>query len=313
MSLIPMREGWMDGLVEAAERDGRVVLLDADVSRSIGGERFAERFPGRHFNLGVSEQEMLSEAAGMALAGLVPFVQSYAVFSAGRAWEQIRTGICHMDLGVKIGGAHAGLSAGPDGATHQALEDVAIMRVLPNMHVLVPADAPQARAAALAAASTGGPVYVRFGRNPVPVVYSGECTLVPGGADVLLDGGDVLIIAAGAMVAVCLEAAGMLAGEGVSTFLVNAYSVKPLADDLIVEAAGRCGRVVVAMDHQEAGGLFGAVAELLARRCPVPVEPVCVRDRFGTSGSPEQVFELLGLTAGAVAGAARRLCGRTSR
>lgn len=310
---VPTREGWMDGLLEAARRDERVVLLDADVSRSIGGERFAERFPGRHFNLGVSEQEMLSEAAGMALAGLVPFVQSYAVFCAGRAWEQIRTGICHMGLGVKIGGAHAGLSAGPDGATHQALEDVAIMRVLPNMRVLVPADAPQARAAALTAATADGPFYVRFGRNPVPVIYGGECTLVPGGADVLMEGDDVLIIAAGAMVSACLEAAGMLAREGVHPFLVNAYSVKPLADDLIAGAAARCGRAVVAMDHQEAGGLFGAVAELLARRCPVPVEPVCVRDRFGTSGSPEQVFELLGLTAGAVAGAARRLCGRTSR
>lgn len=307
------REGWIDGLMEAAGRDPRVLLMDADVSRSIGGERFADRFPARHFNVGVSEQEMLAEAAGLALAGFVPFVQSYAVFCAGRAWEQIRTGICHMNLGVKIGGAHAGLSAGPDGATHQALEDVAIMRVLPNMKVLVPADSNQTRAAALTAAATEGPVYVRFGRNPVPVICPEDCTVVPGGADVLREGGDVLLVAAGAMVAVCLEAASALAAGGISATLINAYSIKPLADDLIVEASGRCGSVVVAMDHQEAGGLFGAVAELLARRCPVPVEPVCVADRFGESGSPEEVFALLGLTADGVAAAVRRVLGRHAR
>ncbi len=307
------REGWIDGLMEAARRDSRIVLMDADVSRSIGGERFADRFPARHFNVGVSEQEMLAEAAGLALAGFVPFVQSYAVFCAGRAWEQIRTGICHMNLGVKIGGAHAGLSAGPDGATHQALEDVAIMRVLPNMKVLVPADSNQTRAAALAAASIEGPVYVRFGRNPVPMICPEDCRVVPGGADVLREGGDVLIVAAGAMVATCLEAASALEAGGVSATVINAYSVKPLAEDLIVEAAGRCGSVVVAMDHQEAGGLFGAIAELLARRCPVPVEPVCVADRFGESGSPEEIFALLGLTAAGVAAAARRVMERHAR
>jgi transketolase len=313
MILRPSREGWIDGLLDAAGMDERILLLDADVSRSIGGERFAARFPDRHFNLGVSEQEMLSEAAGLALAGFIPYVQSYAVFCAGRAWEQIRTGICHMNLAVRIGGAHAGLSAGPDGATHQALEDVGIMRVLPNMRVLVPADAPQARAAAIAAASMTGPVYIRFGRNPSPVVYPDDCLVEPGGADVLLEGEDVLLVAAGPMVAVCLEASGMLSRSGIRPLLVNAYSIKPLAEDLLVDCAHRCGRVVVAMDHQEACGLFGAVAELLARRCPVPVEPVCARDRFGTSGSPEQVSGLLGLTAGAVAGAALRLCGVPSR
>ena len=307
------REGWIDGLMAAAGRDPRVVLMDADVSRSIGGERFADRFPTRHFNVGVSEQEMLAEAAGLALAGFVPFVQSYAVFCAGRAWEQIRTGICHMNLGVKIGGAHAGLSAGPDGATHQALEDVAIMRVLPNMKVLVPADANQTRAAALAAASIEGPVYVRFGRNPVPVIYPEDCSVVAGGADVLREGGDVLLIAAGAMVAACLEAATALEAGGVSATVINAYSIKPLAEDLFIEAAGRCGRVVVAMDHQEAGGLFGAVAELLARRCSVPVEPVCVADRFGESGSPGEIFAVLGLTAEGVAAAARRVLERHAR
>ncbi len=313
MKLKPTREGWIEGLLEAAGRDDRIVLLDADVSRSIGGERFADRFPARHFNVGVSEQEMISEAAGLALAGFVPFVQSYAVFCAGRAWEQIRTSVCHMGLGVKIGGAHAGLSAGPDGATHQALEDVAVMRVLPRMTVLVPADSNQTRAAAITAAETEGPFYVRFGRNPVPEICPEGCRVVPGGADVLREGSDVLLAAAGAMVGICLDAASMLQASGISAAVVNAYSIKPLAADLLVELASRCGCAVTAMDHQEAGGLFGAVSELMALRCPVPVEPVGVPDSFGESGSPEELFARFGLTAEGVASAAVRAVSRASR
>ncbi len=295
----------MDGLLEAAAADDRIVLLDADVSRSVGGERFAEAYPGRCVNLGVSEQDMLAEAAGLALAGFRPFVESYAVFCTGRAWEQIRNSICHMRLPVTIGGAHAGLGTGPDGATHQALEDVELMRVLPYMTVLAPADYFQTKAAVRAAAALEGPCYVRFGRDPVPVLYEEGCAVGAGGADLMRDGGDVLIVAAGAMVHAALEAACILREEnGLSACVINAYSVKPLAADVIAGAAERCGRVVVTMDHQEEGGLFGAVAELLAARCPVPVRPVCVHGRFGTGGSPGEVFGMLGLTPRRIAEAA---------
>jgi len=292
------REGWIDGVVKAAEADERIVLLDADVSRSVGSGAFASRFPRRHVNCGISEQDMISRAAGLALAGFVPFVESYAVFVTGRSWEQIRTSVCHMRLGVKIGGAHAGLSAGPDGATHQALEDIALMRVLPGMTVLVPCDAPQAEACAILAAETPGPVYVRFGRNPVPVLHSGDVPPVArGGCEILEEGPDALLIGAGVMVGACLEARSLLLERGVRASVLNAYSVKPLCEDAIVGLARPASRVVVACDCQKAGGLYGAVAELLAERCPARVSAVCVEDRFGTSGDPGLLLESYGLTA----------------
>jgi transketolase len=303
------REGWIDGILEAAALDDRILLLDADVSRSIGGERFAAEFPGRAINLGISEQDMMAEAAGLALAGFTPFVETYAVFGAGRGWEQIRASICHMALPVRIGGAHAGLSAGPDGATHQALEDLALMRVLPGMTVLAPADRAQTRAAALAAASVPGPAYVRFGRNPVPALYGEDCRVEPGGADVLREGGDLLLVSAGLCLHACLEACGILGRRGIAACLVNAYSVKPLAEELICGLAASCGSVLVVSDHQDAGGLFGAVAECLSRRCPVPAAPLGVGDRFGTSGPPEALPGLLGLSAESVATAAASLAG----
>lgn len=289
------REGWVDGLIRAAEADERVLLLDADVSRSVGTERFGARFPDRHINCGISEQDMVSHAAGLALAGFVPFVESYAVFVAGRAWEQLRTSVCYMNLDVKIGGAHAGLSAGPDGGTHQALEDIALMRVLPGMTVLVPADAFQAESCAVAAAVAPGPVYVRFGRNPVPVIHSGAPVVRPGGGDVLEEGGDALLIGAGVMVNACLEARSMLAGEGISAAVLNAYSIKPLCRELILELARPVSCVVVACDCQKAGGVFGAVAELLAEESPIRMGAVCMDDRFGTSGDSGELLHLFGL------------------
>jgi len=231
------KDGWMDGVIAAAGADPRVVLLDADISRSVGAGRFADAFPSRYFQLGICEQDMVGHAAGLALAGRVPFVESYAVFAAGRAWEQIRTTVCHMGLGVKIGGAHAGLSAGPDGATHQALEDIELMRVLPGMTVLVPSDAPQAEACALLAARLDGPCYVRFGRNPVPVLHETVPEVVPGGAEVLETGEDVLLIGAGVMAGACAEAGRILAGSGVRASVVNAYSIKPLAGEIICSLA----------------------------------------------------------------------------
>jgi transketolase len=305
--LTATRDGWVDGLIRAAEADPRVMVLDADVARSIGTGRFAARFPDRHLNLGISEQDMVSFAAGLALAGFVPFVESYAVFVSGRAWEQIRTSVCHMGLDVKIGGAHAGLSAGPDGATHQALEDIAIMRVLPGMTVLVPADARQAEACAVAAAATQGPVYVRFGRNPVPVIYGEAPEVRPGGGDVLEEGRDALLIGSGVMVNACLEARALLAADGISASVLNAYSVKPLPEELILGLARRASCVVVACDCQQAGGVYGAVAELLSAKCPVRTRAVCVGDMFGTSGTPEELLDHYGLNARRIFAAARDL------
>ncbi len=306
----PTREGYVEGLLEAGRLSARVVLVEGDVSRSIGSHVFAEEFPDRFLNLGASEQDMMAEAAGLALAGMVPFVSTYAVFVTGRAWDQVRTSVCHMNLDVRIGGAHGGVSVGPDGATHQALEDTALMRVLPGMKVLVPADAEQTKAAVLASLEASGPVYIRFGRNRVPQVYPSGSRVELGRANLLREGSDVLLVACGVMVSASLEAADLLAGEGISASVVDSVSVSPLDHELLLSQAGRVGRVVVSEDHQLAGGLYGAVAELLGEELPLPMAAVAVRGRFGESGTPERVREACGLTARDVADAARRLLGR---
>ncbi len=298
--LRPTREGYVEGLLEAGERNDRVVALEADVSRSIGSHVFGERFPDRFFNFGVSEQDMMAEAAGFALAGFIPFPATYAVFATGRAWDQIRTSVCYMNLDVKIGGAHGGVSVGPDGATHQALEDLALMRVLPGMKVLVPADASQTRAAVLAALEAPGPVYIRFGRNPVPVIYGDTTEVVFGRGDLLAEGEDLCIVACGVMVSEALEASAMLEARGIRAGVINMASIKPLDNELLLDQAGRTGAVLVAEDHQTAGGLFGAVAEYLGSHCPVQIQSVGIEQSFGTSGSPEQVREKFGLTASSI-------------
>jgi transketolase len=310
--LRPTREGYVEGLLDAGERNDRVVALEADVSRSIGSHVFADRFPGRFFNFGVSEQDMMAEAAGLALAGFIPFPATYAVFATGRAWDQIRTGICYMNLGVKIGGAHGGVSVGPDGATHQALEDIALMRVLPHMKILVPADAPQTRASVLSAMDEPGPVYIRFGRNPVPVIYGSEAGISFGRGDLLEDGKDLCIVSCGIMVSVALDAAAILRSRGIDAAVVNMASVKPLDGDLLLDQAGSTGTFLVAEDHQTAGGLYGAVTEFLSGRCPVRIVPVGVDQSFGTSGTPEEVRTRFGLTPEAMAEKAVSALGESS-
>ena len=301
------RKGYVEGILEAGRRNERVVVVEGDVSRSIGSAAFGDEFPERFFNLGASEQDMMGEAAGLALAGFIPFVATYGVFMAGRAWDQIRTSVCYMNLGVRIGGAHGGISVGPDGATHQALEDVAIMRVLPNMTVLVPADSNQTRAAVLASLEVEGPVYIRFGRNPVPQLYSRDVAVEAGRGTLLAEGGDVTIVSCGAMVAPALEAAEALGAGGISAAVIDMVSVKPLDGELLLQHASSTGAVVVAEDHQASGGLYGAVAERLALDCPCRMDAVAVMDSFGTSGTPEQVREWYGLTSAAIAGKAERL------
>ncbi|MBN2587765.1 MAG: transketolase family protein, partial [Candidatus Fermentibacteraceae bacterium] len=225
------RAGYVEGILEAGRRNPRVVVVEGDVSSSIGSAAFGDEFPDRFFNLGASEQDMMGEAAGLALAGFVPFVATYGVFMAGRAWDQVRTSVCYMNLDVRIGGAHGGISVGPDGATHQALEDVAIMRVLPNMKVLVPADSNQTRAAVLASLGMEGPVYIRFGRNPVPQVYRVEDAVNLGRGNLLAEGGDITLVACGAMVSAALEASRVLRGMGIEAGVIDMVSVKPIDEE----------------------------------------------------------------------------------
>ncbi len=307
LNLKPTREGYVEGILQAGRENDRVVVIEGDVSRSIGSASFGEEFPDRFFNLGVSEQDMLGCAAGFALEGFIPFVGTYGVFLAGRAWDQVRTSICYMNLDVRIAGAHGGVSVGPDGATHQALEDVALMRVLPNMKVLVPADSNQTRASVQASLEAEGPVYIRFGRNPVPQLYTSDEKVKIGKGNLLQEGNDVTLVACGAMVSLSIEAAAILKGKGISAGVIDMVSVKPIDRELLVQQAGKTGAVIVAEDHQVTGGLFGAVAETLARELPVPIDTVAMQDTFGTSGSPERVMEKYGLTAIAIAEKAQRI------
>jgi len=295
------REGYVEGILQAGRENSRVVVIEGDVSTSIGSASFGEEFPDRFFNLGVSEQDMLGEAAGMALAGFIPFVGTYGVFVVGRAWDQIRTSICYMNLDVRIAGAHGGISVGPDGATHQALEDVALMRVIPNMKILVPADSNQTRASVLASLEVDGPVYIRFGRNPVPQIYSRNERVKIGKGNLLREGDDVTLVACGVMVGLSLEAASILENRGISAGVIDIVSVKPLDTELLLRQVKKTGTVVVAEDHQATGGLFGAVAETLAQVMPAKMGVVAVRDSFGTSGSPAEVMEIYGLTASGIA------------
>ena len=305
--LKPTREGYVEGILQAGRENSRVVVIEGDVSRSIGSASFGEEFPDRFFNLGVSEQDMLGEAAGLALEGFIPFVGTYGVFLAGRAWDQIRTSICYMNLDVRIAGAHGGVSVGPDGATHQALEDIALMRVLPNMKVLVPADSNQTRASVIASLEADGPVYIRFGRNPVPQIYTSDDKVNIGKGNLLKDGSDITLVACGAMVSLSIEAAAILKGKGISAGVIDMISVKPIDRELLLGQAGKTGAVIVAEDHQATGGLFGAVAETLARELPVPVDTVAMQNTFGTSGTPERVMEKYGLTAIAIAEKVQRM------
>ncbi len=301
----PTRAGYGDALLHLGETNPRVVVFDADLSQSTTTAWFADKYPDRFFDAGIAEQNMLGMAAGMSLMDKIPFVSTYGVFVAGRAWDQIRTTICYSNLNVKIGGMHGGVSVGPDGATHQALEEIAIMRVLPKMTVLSPCDYHESFRATLAAAQMPGPVYLRFGREPVPVITRPDDPFTIGKAIVWRDGKDVALIATGHMVYHAMLAAQKLAGEGIEALVLNVHTIKPLDVDAVTEAASLCGCVVTCEEHQTTGGLGGAVAELLAVHRPTPMSFIGVRDRFGTSGQPDELFTEFGLTASDIAAAAK--------
>lgn len=289
------REAYGDALVELGEKDGRIVVLDADLSKSTRTDKFAARFPERFFQMGIAEQDMIGFAAGLATTGKIPFVSTFAVFATGRTYDQIRMCVAYSLTNVKICASHAGLTVGEDGASHQALEDITLMRVLPNMKVIVPADAVETRKAVFAAAEEFGPVYIRLGRPPVPAIFGEDYSFKIGKGVVLRRGEDAAIISCGIMTERALRAAEALESEGVMVTVLHLPTVKPLDEELILSVAHDCGAVVTAEEHSVVGGLGGAVAELLAESHPVPMRRVGVRDQFGRSGGPWELMSLYGL------------------
>ena len=287
-------------------------MLDADLAKATTTVKFAAAYPERFFDFGIAEQNMIGTAAGLAAGGKTPFASSFAVFATGRAYDQVRNSVCYANLGVKIAATHAGVTVGPDGGSHQMLEDIALMRVLPNMQVLVPADFTAACAALRIAANTPGPFYVRLGRPAVPALYEADFEFALGRAYVLREGADVTLAACGIMVARALQAAELLAAEGISAEVVDVMCLKPLDDGTIVASARKTGAVVTCEEHSVIGGLGSAVATLLSQTAPMPVELVGVHDVFGTSGEAEELMAHFGLTGADIAAAARRAVARAS-
>ncbi|WP_395755374.1 transketolase family protein [Edwardsiella ictaluri] len=306
MNKVPPRDGYGNALLYLAEHDDRLVALDADVAKSTRSNWLAARYPERFINMGISEQDMVGTAAGLALSGMLPFAATYAVFLSGRAFDQIRTTVCYGDLNVKLAGAHAGISVGPDGATHQALEDVALMRTLPNMTVVVPCDALETEKATLALAEHPGPAYIRFGREATPLITGPETPFTLGKARLVSDGTDLVIFANGALVYQAMLAAQVLADRQISAMVVDLHTVKPLDVGFIYAAAQATRAVVTAEEHQRNGGMGSAVCEALAQRCPCPVIRVGVDDSFGESGEPEALMARYGLDAAHIVAAAQR-------
>ncbi len=301
------REGYGKGLADLASNPN-VIVLDADLSKSTQSAAFAKAgAKDRFFNLGIAEANMMGVAAGLASCGKIVFASSFAIFATQRALNQIFQSIAYPKLNVKIGASHAGVTVGEDGATHQAIDDIALMRAMPNMTVVVPADFTEARLFTVAAAAWEGPVYLRFGRAKVPVLYGEEHRVTIGKADVLRCGRDVTIVACGVMVDQSLKAAALLQERGISAEVINCSTIKPLDRDTILQSAARTGAVVTAEEHSVIGGLGGAVAELLAEELPTPMRRVGVKDLFGQSGTASQLLAEYGLTAEDIARNAEEL------
>ena len=302
---IATRESYGNALAELGEKYD-IVVLDADLAEATKTLTFKKKFPDRHFDCGIAEGNMMAVAAGIASTGKIPFASSFAMFAAGRAFEQVRNCIGYPHLNVKIGATHAGISVGEDGATHQCNEDIALMRTIPGMTIINPADGMEARAAVEAAILHDGPVYMRFGRYAVPYLYDeANYKFELGKGVTLAEGSDVTIVATGLMVHIALEAKELLAAEGISAEVINIHTIKPLDVDLIASSAKKTGAVVTAEEHNIIGGLGGAVCEALAGVCPVPVVRVGVEDKFGKSGKVPALLEEYGLTAANIAAKAK--------
>ncbi len=309
------RTGFGHGLVLAGDKNADVVALCADLTESTQMHFFRDKFPARFFEMGVAEQNMASVASGMSAMGKIPFIASYAMFSPGRNWEQIRTTICYNNRHVIIAGSHAGVSVGPDGGSHQALEDIALARVLPRMTVISPCDAIEARKAVLASVDMEGPVYIRLARNKTPVMTTNETPFEIGKAQMFYDssfpqGRPVGIIATGPLLHKALKVAEQLKKEKISVQVWNFATIKPLDEKALVEIAKNCGAIVTVEEHQIAGGLGSAVSECLAQNFPVPIEFIGVRDQFGQSGTPEELIEHYGLGESNIAEAIKKVISR---
>ena len=303
------RDGYAAALLELGEEDPRVVVLDADLAKSTQTEKFKQRFPERFVDCGVAEQNLMATAAGLAAAGKVVFASTFAIFATGRAYDQVRNTIAYADLDVKICASHGGITVGEDGSSHQALEDIALMRAVPRMRVIVPADYYETREAVKAAARMEGPVYVRIGRPKVPVLFGEDYRFRFGRAVTLRPGEDVTLFACGFMLHKALQAAEELAAEGIEAEVVDLHTIKPLDREGILASAARTGHVVTCEEHSVLGGMGGAIAELLGEEMPLPMRRIGIRDVFGTSGKAEELVEHFGLGSRHIAEVARELCG----
>ena len=308
MKKIATRDSYGNGLVAVGAEHSDLVVLDADLAGATKTGTFKKVYPERHFNFGIAEGNMMAAAAGMAAAGLVPFVSSFAMFAAGRAFEQVRNSIGYPNLNVKIGATHGGISVGEDGASHQCCEDFALMRAIPGMTVICPADDVEARAAVKAAYEHQGPVYLRFGRLAVPVFHSEDYSFQIGKGEVVKDGSDVAIIANGLMVYEAIQAAEALEAEGIHAMVINMATIKPLDEELVLKAAEKCGKVITCEEHSIIGGLGEAVCAVLSEKLPTPVRRIGVNDEYGHSGPAVQLLKQFGLSAEHIVEVAKEMC-----
>lgn len=294
---IATREAYGNALAKIGG-DTRIVVMDADLSKSTKTDVFKKKYPERFINMGIAESNMMTAAAGLASCGKIVFASTFAMFAAGRAYEQVRNSICYPALNVKIGATHAGLTVGEDGASHQVIEDIALMRSIPNMTVICPADAVEAREATIAASKIDGPVYLRFSRLAVPVIFDENTYKFELGKGITIsEGTDVTLIATGNMTGYAIEAAELLKAQGISARVVNIHTIKPIDKDIIIKAAKETGAIVTCEEHNIMGGFGSAVAEVLVENYPVPVKMVGVHDKFGKSGKPDELMKMYGLTA----------------
>ena len=308
MKKVATRDSYGAALVELGQEKKNLVVLDADLAGATKTGVFKKAFPDRHFDFGIAEANMMCAAAGMSTAGLVPFASSFAMFAAGRAFEQVRNSIGYPHLNVKIGATHGGISVGEDGASHQCCEDFALMRSIPGMTVICPADDVEAKAAVKAAYEMEGPVYLRFGRLAVPVFHAEDFKFEIGKGEVLREGKDVAIIANGLLVYEAIQAAEELAKDGIDAMVINMATIKPLDEELVIAAAKKCGKVITCEEHSIIGGLGEAVCGVLSEKCPTPVKRIGVNDEFGHSGPAMKLLEQFGLCASNIVAVAKDFC-----
>lgn len=309
LELKACRDGFGETLLELGKRNKKIVVVSADLAESTRCQEFGKKYPSRFVEVGVAEQNMAGVGAGLALSGKIPFICSFAVFSPGRNWEQIRVSVCYNKANVKIVSSHAGLNVGEDGATHQALEDIALMRVLPNMTVIAPCDYLETKKAVLAAVKINGPVYIRYGREKIPVITSKQAKFQIGKADILRPGKDITIIACGSMVAVALLATDELAKQKISAEVINCHTVKPIDNATIIKSAKKTKKVITIEEHQVNGGLSSAVAEVLSQNYPVPMKIIGMPDKFGESGTAKQLLDKYGLNKDGIIKEVNKLIG----